>query len=380
MPICNLKINFTVPDNKYIIQRLQQNNIFCNVNDNIELSLEFLKKIISHSVPVKVDFICDQCNKKGSIKLQKITLTEIKDNYIICSACKARKTNLERYGVTNPSQRELVKQKKIKTLQSHYGDQYTNILQIPEIREKIKQTNLLKYNVENPSYSDEIKQKISQRYHEKTDEEKQQINKKRENTNLQRYNVKYLHQSSIFQEKYRQTNLQRFGVEYPSQSQQIHNKMQQTLYKNNTAPTSIQQQYFYHILQEKEVDKNNIKINYPFSHLLLDIVLINEKINIEYNGGGHNLGVKLGSCTIHDFNIKEIKRSRFIRSQGWKQIFIISPHDKIKNYTDEEYIKMIYMAKQYLLHTSHHWVNIYIEEDQFETSVYTQTINNILII
>lgn len=93
---------------------------------------------------------------------------------------------------------------------------------------------------------------------------------------------------------------------------------------------------------------------------------------------GHNLQVKLNGITQEEFNQREIKRNKFIRSQGWKQIFIISPNDKIKNYTDEEYVKIIEIAKLYLLNTTHHWVNIYIEENKFETSIYTQTITNIL--
>ena len=88
--------------------------------------------------------------------------------------------------------------------------------------------------------------------------------------------------------------------------------------------------------------------------------------------------MKLKGCTLKEFEQKEIRRNKFIRSQGWKQIFIISPNDKINLYTNEEYIKLIQISKDYLLNTSHHWVNIYIEENKIECSCCIESITNII--
>lgn len=172
----------------------------------------------------------------------------------------------------------------------------------------------------------------------------------------------------------------RYGVAHALQADQLKAKARITMYKNNTVPTSNQQLYFYNIIQNNELDKNNVILNFPLNHLSLDIALINEKIDIEYNGGGHDLDVKLRGSTHEQFLQKEIRRNKFIKQQGWKQIFIISPNDIIFNFTEQEYLKILAVAKSYLLNTNHHWVNIYIEKDKFETQVYTKQITNILIV
>ena len=217
---------------------------------------------------------------------------------------------------------------------------------------------------------------------------------KGKNTMINRYGAAYSGQVSEFMQKSVNTKIKRrlidsnyqkniniktlktvqkkYGKQYTSTNQvpKIKAKVRKTMFKNGTVPTSKQQEYFYKILGGE--------LNYPFSHLSLDIALINEKIDIEYNGSGHDLKIKLKKCTREEFDKKEIKRNNFIRLQGWKQIFIISPKDKINLYTDEEYLKLIQLSKDYLLNTSHHWVNIYIEEDKFETSVYTKSIKNLI--
>lgn len=197
-------------------------------------------------------------------------------------------------------------------------------------------------------------------------------------TNNIKYNVDYVSQNVNIHYKQQKTNLKRYGVKNPRQNKLIKIKTIYTLYKNNKAPISKQQLYFFNLLKNNELNKDNIQLNYPLFYYNLDIALLQEKINIEYNGGGHDLNVKLNRLTQEQFKQKEIRRNKFIRSQSWEQIFIISPNDKIHNYTDKEYIKIMHIAKMYLLNTNHAWVEIYIEENRFKTSVYEQSITNIL--
>jgi len=222
---------------------------------------------------------------------------------------------------------------------------------------KMAITNKNLYGAENAFASPEIKEKIRRKV-------------------LQKYNVEYISQAKEIKEKVKFTIQNKYGKQYTSTSQvpSIRAKQVKTLYINGTQKCSKQQKYFFDILSTEF----NCKLNYPLSNLSLDIALIDEQINIEYNGSGHKLNIKLGSMTEQQFKHKEIKRSIIINKYNWKQIFIIAPHDKIKNYTDEEYIKIINIAIMYLLNTNHHWVKIYIEENIFETSVYIQTITNIL--
>jgi hypothetical protein len=71
----------------------------------------------------------------------------------------------------------------------------------------------------------------------------------------------------------------------------------------------------------------------------LDIAFPEDKIYVEYNGGGHNLGVKIGNISEKEFKTKEIKRYKYLKSLGWKQIEINSPNDYLPE--DEEIISSI---------------------------------------
>lgn len=131
---------------------------------------------------------------------------------------KSRQTNLERYGVENPYQLpEVVENRKRACLEKFgtenpflsdtfkeqlkqynldkYGVEYA--IQSEEVREKIKQTNLERYGVENPSVINEIKEKVKQtnlerygkEYYTQTDEYRNIIYDKMDETNLKRYNT-----------------------------------------------------------------------------------------------------------------------------------------------------------------------------------------------
>jgi len=59
------------------------------------------------------------------------------------TSVKRKKTNLQKYGVNNVSQAEIIKEKRIKTYNELYG--VDNIFQSDIIKEKITETNLQKY-------------------------------------------------------------------------------------------------------------------------------------------------------------------------------------------------------------------------------------------
>ena len=277
---------------------------------------------------------CEKLTRSQGKSKTESEKRDYQDDLILCKTCRYKYNCLNKYNVEN-------------------------IMQLPQIREKVKQNNLKKYGYEYTAQIPSIKEKIKQ-------------------TNLKKYGVTMPMQNDLIKQKIQLTMLNKYGTIYALQVPEFKIKARNTMYKNNTIPTSKQQLYLYNILKENIIDQNNIILNYPFHHLSLDIILLNEKIDIEYNGGGHNLDVKLQGCLQEEFEQRELKRNKFIRSQGWEQIFIISPNDEIHNYTDKEYLKIMYIAKQYLLNTTYHWVNIYIEKDKFETNVYTQSITNIL--
>jgi hypothetical protein len=124
---------------------------------------------------------------------------------------KGKATNLEKYGVENPSQSDEIKEKKIATCFKNHGVGCS--LQSEEIKEKIKETNLEKYGVEYASQNEEIKEKIKA-------------------TNLEKYGVEYALQSEEIREKSKATCLEKYGVEYPMQNAEVMEKSSKNAYKS----------------------------------------------------------------------------------------------------------------------------------------------------
>lgn len=70
---------------------------------------------------------------------------------------KMKQTCIERYGVENPYQSELIKNKIKQSCIINYGVE--NPMHSDEIKDKFRQTCLITYGVENPSQSDKVKSK-----------------------------------------------------------------------------------------------------------------------------------------------------------------------------------------------------------------------------
>lgn len=210
-----------------------------------------------------------------------------------CAAYKIMLTMQERYGVDTALQNEEFLEKAKKTNVIKYG--YEVPIKNEDVKRKAMQTNLQKYNAKTPFESDEIQKKIAI-------------------TNIERYGVSNPSQSPIIRKKVKQTCLERYGVEHPSQVKEFREKAMKTLTENNVIPTSSQQIKLYELIKYKYP---NAELNYPFSSCSLDIfVCINDiKIDIEYDGGYW-----------HQDYQKDIKRDKFLQSQGFKVLRIRSGH------------------------------------------------------
>jgi DNA-directed RNA polymerase subunit RPC12/RpoP/rubrerythrin len=119
-----------------------------------------------------VFFDCIECGKETHKRgeLLKKTLS------LVCGNCSRKKTNIEKYGVSNPQKSEVIKQKTSNTKLLKYGNSGFNN------REKAVKTNLKKYGVENPSQNKAIK-------------------KKREKTLIENYGVSHNFKSGVLREK-----------------------------------------------------------------------------------------------------------------------------------------------------------------------------------
>lgn len=167
---------------------------------------------------------------------------------------KQKKNNLLKYGTETPFQSDEVKEKIRQTNISKYGVPYYS--QTEEYKNNVKQTSLIRYKTENPSQSKEVKEKIAntniQRYGNKCSLHGEEIKKKTEKTNLKRYGTKYPSQSKEIQEKTIQTNISKYRVPFVTQSEEI---------KNKIAKTNLEKYGTKHSFQNKEIQEKIIQTN-----------------------------------------------------------------------------------------------------------------------
>lgn len=152
---------------------------------------------------------------------------------------KIRNTCTELYGVSNPSQLDEIKKKKIQTSITNYGTSYA--LQCPEVLEERKKSHLEKYGVDNPSKRSEVIHKIKDVFDKKYGGHPMYDNDIKEKvrlTCLERYGG-YPAESVEVREKAVITNREKYGVDHPSQKAEIlaRNIVNSKKYKKYTLPS-----------------------------------------------------------------------------------------------------------------------------------------------
>lgn len=318
--------------------------IFTNWKDSFICKVEDLMD----NSPVKIEVLCDYCLESNITtivckKYQKYNAQREfikKDACQHCQALKQRDICIVRHGVEHPNK-------------------------LKENIDKIKNTSLLKYGVDNYTKTEEYKKRVAEtnikKYGFKACIQNEDIKNKMLNTNLERYGSKYYSQTKEYIEKVNKTNLDKYGNIWCIASDVVRNKIAQTFYDNSSQKSSIQQRYLCDLL-------NGI-LNYPIGRCNADIVFINKKIIIEYDGGGHNLNVLMGRLTQIEHNTKEMKKEMFVRSKGWRIIRIISKYDNLPN--DSKIIELYQYAENYI-NTGHSWINFDIDNNKIICSQYEQ--------
>ena len=244
------------------------------------------------------------CKECSHIKREQTNIIRYGDYYVRTEEFKEkrRKSCIERYGVENPLQNKEIAEKVHFTNLQKYG--HASTIQVPEFKEKAKLTMLEHFGVDNAAKSEEVKNKI------------------------------------------RTTNIQKYGVEYTMQSPEVRTKANETLCKNGTHKTSKQQLYL-HSLYGGE-------INFPVKYYATDICFPEEKLIIEYDGGGHDLRVTLGRLTQEEFDRKELVRNNIIKREGYKRMNIVSKLDKLPS--DTILLQMLSDARAYFTqYPNHSW-------------------------
>jgi hypothetical protein len=145
---------------------------------------------------------------------------------------KSKNTNLEKWGVDNPSKLEEIKDKIKKTNLEKFGvDNYTKT---DEYKEKSKKTNLEKFGVDNYTKTDEYKEKskktnlekFGEEHYSKTDEFKKNLKK----SSLEKFGVDSYSKTNEFKDKIKKTNLEKWGVDHYSKTEEFKDKIKNTTF------------------------------------------------------------------------------------------------------------------------------------------------------
>lgn len=297
---------------------------------------------------VVVQALCDMCKEK-IMHIRYADYNKSIDNtgsYVCrtCSYIKKEQTNISRYG-NNYVKTEEFKEKRKNTYLNKFGVE--NPMQNKEIMEKACRTNLEKYGYASPSQVPVFKEKARL-------------------TTLEHFGVDCASKSEEVKAKIRMTNLRKYGVPYTQQSPEVRVKANETLCKNGTQKTSKQQLYLHRIFGGE--------INYQISYYSTDICFPEEKLIIEYDGGGHDLRVTLGRLTQEEFKQKEIVRNNIIKREGYKQMRIISLNDKLPS--DQVLLQMLSEAKQYFSdYPQHSWIEFNISDSTMRNATHKDGIS-----
>lgn len=248
---------------------------------------------------VKVSVKCDYCTNDYFCSMADYNNYFRKNPQLLKTACgkckhlKQEELNILKYGVK------------------------TNLL-LDSTKEKIMKTNLEKYGVDNPAKNIDVQEKMRE-------------------TNMKKYGTEYVSQNKEIRQKQIKTTQEKYGCDYSILNDEVKEKSRKTLYENKVAPTSRTQLYLNHLLKGV--------LNYPVGSCNIDI-LLDDKIALEYDGGGHNLQVKFGTITEEEFVKIERARDFFLKRRGYKILRIVSKRDRLPD--DNILMESVNLCVEYL--------------------------------
>ena len=168
---------------------------------------------------------------------------------------RRKQTNIERYGVENPSQVPEFRSKAVATTRALYGDDV--FFRTGTFKERASKTLRERYGVDSPMHSEEIKSKaretIQERYGVDCTLQNPEVQAKTIATNIEKYgNVSPMKNEKVKQ-KQRETCLKHYGADNPSKVPELQAKKQATNMERYGVP-DYNQQCIAHI--EEWNDKN----------------------------------------------------------------------------------------------------------------------------
>lgn len=240
---------------------------------------------------MRVKVICDYCGdvfEKDYVNY----LSEHQDmsGKDCCKKCRPKKfsDNFEKtYGVVNPFQLDMCKEKSKATCIEKYG--VLNPAQSDEIKDKIKAANMDRYGATCSLQSDEIKRKAQEmsmaKYGVKNVFELPETQERIRQTNAAKYGEGNIAHTPEIAERIRATNFERYGVPYTTQVPEVIAKMRESLYQNGSVPSSKAEITMCALLHEMYGDVN-CKDNYPVDRLNMDCLVDVDGVLIDFEYDG----------------------------------------------------------------------------------------------
>ena len=305
-----------------------------------------------------------------------------------------KKTNIENWGVDNPSKSKLVKDKVKKTNIDKFGHEWAtksdeikdkiknkfienwgvdNPSKVKEVRDRAKETNLERFGVDHVMKSEEIKKKVKDKFIENwgvdNPSKVKEVRDRARETMIERFGVEYALQNNDIFEKMLNNNVEKWGVEYYSQTEEHKDKIKKTSiekwgvdnysktdeYKNKVKKTSLEKWGVDNPSKSdsvKEKMKNTNTEKYGHDHISKNpeyrnkYKICNHKNYIKYISDG----ISLFSCDKGESHTFETHIDNYLKRYESNNPIctICNPIGDLKSIKEKElylYIKSIYNGK-----------------------------------
>lgn len=283
---------------------------------------------------------------KGNIVSKKLKEYNIKERTFV-EGRKAKgyrqlcqKTSMEKYGVPYHTMKESPIREKINQgVKDKYGEQYNNVFQVPEIKEKIHHTIKERYDVDNISQHKKTREKIK-------------------HTCIQKYNTDNPSKSPIVKAKIKKTTFEHLGCESPFQLPETKQKLIQSKKDKHLFSHSLKAEKFFKELFVDEFKDDDIRMKPNTKEFYLrydkktvyryDFTNITRKKIIEFNGSYWHANPKKYSSdwvnatmkmTAQQIWDRDEKKIQFAKSKGF-DVLVIWDED-VKNNKQQEVEKCL---------------------------------------
>lgn len=272
---------------------------------------------------LKVKVQCDYC---GAV-FEKVYQHLFNQRYpeagasakIACAKCQQLKTRevvREVYGVDHMTKLQSTKDAQRATFLAKYGVEHFS--QTPEFVQKVKATNWKRRGVDFPQQSPEVRAKtravcqakfggstpmaspesvarLKAALAKRTDAQRAETRRRREETNLERY-----------------------GARYPFLLPEARAARHAAL-GGSATPSSRQQRWLCTVLGGV--------LNHSVGGFFVDIAFVDERVYVEYDGSGHDLWARRNEWTPAQFATHQRGREAALAKHGWRLIRVVSEHD-----------------------------------------------------